>query len=126
MINDHKTKGEWKILLTMSINFMYSKDSEETRTMHTKSHIIEIMMSSETDEIIKELFKSLLQKYQKDLEESMKGSESVFDSVELLYYHLKRISLKRGGSYVDSRKQLKNKKATINPKNNDDNSFNML
>ena len=126
MINDHKTKGEWKILLTMSINFMSSKDSEETRTMHTKSHIIEIMMSSETDEIIKELFKSLLQSYQKDLEESMKGSESVFDSVELLYYHLKKISLKRGGSYVDSPKWLKNKKATINPKNNDGNSFNML
>ena len=59
-------------------------------------------MGSETDDIIKELFKSLLQKYQKGLEESMRGSEFIFDSVNLLYDHLQRISLKRGGSYVDS------------------------
>ena len=63
MINDHKTQGEWKIQLTMSINFMSSKDSEETRTMHTKSHNVEVMMGSKTVEIIKELFKSFLQKY---------------------------------------------------------------
>ena len=37
-IIDHKTPGEWKIQLLMLINFMSSKDSEETRTMHTKTH----------------------------------------------------------------------------------------
>ena len=30
MINDHKTQSEWKIQLTMQINFISSKDSEET------------------------------------------------------------------------------------------------
>ena len=34
-----------------------------------------------------------------------------------------KVSLSRGGSYIDSLKWLKNKKATINPKNNDDNCF---
>ena len=53
MINYHKSEGEWKIQLTLAINFMSSKDSEETRTMHTESHNIEIMMGNETDEIIK-------------------------------------------------------------------------
>ena len=72
----------------MQINFISSKDSEETRTMHTKSHNIEIMMGNETDEIIEKLFESLLQNYQKDLEESMRGSEFVRDSINLLYYHL--------------------------------------
>ena len=48
MINDHKTQSEWKIQLTMQINFISYKDSEETRTMHTKSHNIEIMVGSET------------------------------------------------------------------------------
>ena len=71
---DYKTHGEWKIQLTMSINFMFSTDSEETNTMHTKSHNVEIMMRNETDDIIKELFKSLLQKYQDGLEQSMKES----------------------------------------------------
>ena len=110
MINDHRTQGEWKIQLTLSINFMSSKDSEETRTIHAKSHNVEIMMDSKTDEIIKELFKSLLQKYQEGLEESIRGSEFVFDGVGLLYYHLQKISLKRGGSYIDLLKGKKIKK----------------
>ena len=114
MINDHKTRREWKIQLTMQINFISSKDSEETCTMHTKSHNIEIMMGNETDEIIEKLFESLLQNYQKDLEESMRGSGFVFDSIDLLYYHLQKIGLKRGRSYIDSPKWLKNKKAIIN------------
>ena len=45
----------------MTINFVSSKDdSDKIRTMHTKSDNIEIMMSSETNEITEELFKSLL------------------------------------------------------------------
>ena len=75
----------------MAINFISSKDSDETRTMLTKSDNIEIMMGSETDEIIKELFKSLLQRYQEGLEELMKGSEFIVDSVNALYYDLNKI-----------------------------------
>ena len=47
----------------MTINFISSKDSDETRTMRTKCDNIEIMMRDETDDIIKELFESLLQRY---------------------------------------------------------------
>ena len=60
-----------KIHLTMSINFMSSKDSDDICTMHTKSDNIYIMMGHEANEIIKELFKSLLKRYQEGLEESM-------------------------------------------------------
>ena len=102
MINDHKTRTEWEIRLAMSINFISSKDSDETRTLRTKSNNIEIVMGNETDEIIEKLYESLLQNYQKDLEESMRGSEFNFDSVNLLYYHLQKISLTRGESYIDS------------------------
>ena len=136
IVNDHKTSGlvkyhsgnktwveetlsEWKIQLTMAINFISSKDSNQTRTMHTKSNNVEIMMGSETDEIIEEHFESLLQLYQNNLEESMRGSEFVYDSADALYYNLNKVSLSRGGSYIDSPKWLKNKKTTTNPKNND-------
>ena len=85
MIDSHRTQGEWKVQLTMAINFFSSKDSEEIRTMHIKSDNIEILIGNETDEIIKELFKSFLQKYQKGLERSMKGSGFVFDSIDLLH-----------------------------------------
>ena len=98
----------------MAINFI---SSDETRTMHTKSNNVEIMVGSEANEIIEQLFKSFLQKYREGLEESMRGSEFVYDSVDVLYYNLNRVSLSRGGSYIDFPKWLKNKKATINPQN---------
>ena len=53
----------------------------------------------------------------------MRWSEFVFDSVDSLFYKLYKISLNRGGSYIDSPKWLENKKATINAKNNDDKCF---
>ena len=53
----------------------------------------------------------------------MSGSEFAFDAVNALYYDLNKISLNRGGSYIDSPEWIKNKKATINPKNNDDKCF---
>ena len=74
IINDHKILkvhssnevldyenqfGEWKIQSKMSINFISSKDSEETRKMHTKSNNIEIIAGSETDEMTEELFKDI-------------------------------------------------------------------
>ena len=59
----------------------------------------------------------------KKLDESIKGSESIFDSVDVLHYNLNKISLNHGRLYVDFPKWLKNKKATINPKNNDDKCF---
>ena len=127
IINDHKTHGlvryhsgnkswleeassEWKIQLTMAINFISSKYSDDTRTMHTKSNNVEIMIGSETDEIIEDLFESFLQKYQEGLEESMRGSEFVYDSVDVLYYNLNKVNLSRGGSYILSPKWLKTKR----------------
>ena len=52
----------------------------------------------------------------------MKGSSYIFDKVDLLEYHLHKISLNRGRSYINSHEWLKNKKATINPKNTKDNN----
>ena len=92
-----ETSSEWKIQLTMAINFISSKDSDETRTMHTKSNNVEIMIGSETDEIIEDLFESFLQKYQEGLEEPMRGSGFVYDSVHALYYNLNKVSLSRDG-----------------------------
>ena len=143
IINNHKLQGEWKVhsgnevinykiqdewktQLTMIINFISSKDSDEIHTMHTKSKTVEIVMDDETDKIIKELFESLLQRYQEGLEEKIKESEFVFDSTDLLHYNLHKISLTRDGSNIDSPKLLKNNKATINPKKMMISAFNML
>ena len=120
LINDHKNKGEWKTQLTAQINFISLRPgSDEARVMHTRSVNKEFMNGSDTDEIIKELFRSLLQRYQENLQEKMKGSDFAFDGVNYLYYDLNKISISKGGSYIDSPKWLKDKKSTINPKNND-------
>ena len=119
MIYDYKSKGESKIQLTAEINFTSLKpDSDETRIMHTKSDNTEIMIGSDTNEVIKELFKSFLQRYQEGLQEKMRGSEFEFHGIHLLYYDFNKISLNRGGSYIESAKWIKDKKSTINLKNN--------
>ena len=70
LINDHKNKGEWKIQLTAQINFISLRPgSDETRVMHTRSVNEEFMNGSDTDKIIKGLFRSLLQRYQEHLTE---------------------------------------------------------
>ena len=76
----------------------------QIRTMHSKYNNSEVIFSNEADEISEEFFESLLQKYQKGLEESMKGSECVYDSVDLLHYKCHKISLNCGGPYKDSPK----------------------
>ena len=51
----------------------------------------------------------------------MKGSSFIFEKVDLLEYHLHKISLNRGSSYTDSSDWIKNKHETINHKNTKDN-----
>ena len=71
-----KFNQQWQLIF-------FSKDSEESRIMHTKSDDIEIMIGNETNEIIEKLFDCLLQRYQKVLEDSMRGGEFIFDGVDL-------------------------------------------
>ena len=124
MINDYKSKGEWKIQLTAEINFTSLKpDSDERRIMYRKSDNAELMTGSDINEVIKELFKSFLQRYQEGLQEKMKGYDFAFEGVNLMYYDFNIISLNRGGSYMESAKWIKDKKSTKNPENNDCNCF---
>ena len=123
LINDERKKGEWKIQLIMKINFISSKNFNETRDVYNKSDNVEIMMGVDTNEIIKNLFNFILQRYQKGLQESMRGSDFVLDYVESLNYIFLKVDLKRSGSYIEAPKWIKNKKATINPQNEDGKCF---
>ena len=81
------------------------------------------MVGNESDNIIKELFESFLDNYQKE-EQIMRGASGfIFESVELIDYKLDKISFKREKSYIESTEWLKNKGATINPKNKKDDNF---
>ena len=121
MINDHKTK-EWKVQLNMYINFISSKDTRETRTIYVLSDNEEIRWGNETDDVINNLFESFLNNYQKE-EQLMRGGNNFnFENVASLQYSLYKTKSKRGGSYIDSPEWIRNKLATINPKNYDGNN----
>ena len=110
--------------LTIEVNFISLKPgSDETRIMYTRSDNIEIMFGDDNDDIIEQLFESLLQKYEENLQNKMKRSDFEFDGVNFLYYDFNKTSINRGGSYIDSPKCLKDKKSFINPKNNDNICF---
>ena len=96
MINNHKARGEWKIQLTIRIIFASFIDANETRVMHTKSDNIKMMSGIETDDAINELFNTFRRRFQEGLETRMKGSSFIFERIDLLEYHLHKISLNRG------------------------------
>ena len=111
MIDKLTKLSKWETYLTMKFNFMLSKYNEDKQLMHSKSDGIEFMTGSKTDEIINELSESLLIKYRLGLEESMKGSDNVFDSINGMYYKCNKISLNCGGLYTNSPDWIKKQKS---------------
>ena len=99
LLEEYKQKGEWKVQLTIEVNFISLKPgSDETRIMYTRSDNTEIMFGDDNDDIVEQLFESLLKKYEEDLLNKMRGSEFEFDGVNFLYYDFNKTSINRGGS----------------------------
>ena len=91
--------------------------------MKLKQFIYKVtMIGIETDDIINELINTFTKRYQERLETKMRGSSVTFDHIDLLEYHLHKISLNRGSSSIESPEWIKNKGVTINPKNTKDNN----
>ena len=61
-----------------------SKDTDEEPIMYSKSGTTEITIYDEADELIQETFYSLVKRYQVGLKISMKGSNFIFDCVNLI------------------------------------------
>ena len=123
IIIDLQNSDTWKIQLTTAINFISSKDAEEERVMHSRNNNIIFKSYKDATKVDDELFESLRSRYQGNLETSMRGTDFIFDSVQLMYYKCHKAKFKRGGSVIDSPDWIKKKKATISPKNTDDKCF---
>ena len=106
----------------MHVNFSSPKDTGETCTINVLSDNEEIMLGYETDDNIINLLESFLNNYQKQEQIMRGGSDFVFESVELLDYKLHDIKFKRRGSWIRSPKWIRDKAATVNPKNKGDNN----
>ena len=67
------------------------------------------MINGKSDQVIEELFESLLFRYQIGLDTTMKDSSFIFDYVNLLYYECHKINPNCSGSHIDSPDWIKNK-----------------
>ena len=127
LVNDHRAiennAKEWKFQINMSVNCISSNDTGEIHTISVWSDNEEIRSGNETNSIVRRLLKSFLTNYQNEEKILRIGSNFVFESVNLLSYHIHKTTLKRGKSYIKSPKWILNKKATINPKNKDNKCF---
>ena len=87
----------------MHVNLISSIDTGETRTYYVWSDNVSIMRGKNTNAIIREILKSFLHNYKQELK-IIKGSDFVFESVDLLDYKLHRRRLNKGGPYIKSPK----------------------
>ena len=78
--------------------------------MPSSSDNIKFTSYSDANDVMDKLFKSIRSIYQVNLETSMKGSDFIFDSVQILYYKCHKVNFSRGGSYIDSPDWIKKKK----------------
>ena len=83
----------------------------------------EIRSGDETNDIINGLLKSFLSNYQNEEKILRNGSNFVFESVNILYYNIHNIKLKRGKSYIKSPEWILYKIGTKNPKNKGNKCF---
>ena len=72
--------------LSVEISFVSQKPgSDEKRVMYTRSAPEEFMIGSETEEVAEKPIISILQKYQDNLQNKMKGSDFIY-LMELIIY----------------------------------------
>ena len=87
---------------------------KEERVMHSMGYNIKFTSYDDANEVIDELFESPRSRYQGNLETSIlfrRGSDFLFDSVQLMYYKCHKVNFKRGGSYIKSPKEKSNNKS---------------
>ena len=103
---DENKLYEHKIKSDIGINMVHISDQKRITHFSRPDNII-CLPSSNTSEIINQLFTSLYEKYQEDLQLSYASSNFTYESVEELYIHFNKIDLKRGAAYIESPPWLK-------------------
>ena len=64
--------------------------------MYSTSNNIKFTTYNDVNEVVNELVASLRARYQDNLEALMRGSDFIFDSVQLMHYICHKVNFKRG------------------------------
>ena len=75
--------------------------------MHLTKGNLKFTPYIDANEVFNELIKSLRSKYQNNLETSVRGSNFIFYSVQLMHHKCHKVNFKCGGSYIDSPNLIK-------------------
>ena len=110
---------EQKIIIRVMVVFVKANNRIDRYIKYIDSDGLILRKGDDTHKFINELFKSLHENYEKE-ENALKGSNLVFDGIDLTLVQFIKIKLKRGGSYIPTPYWISVKKATINPKNTKD------
>ena len=70
--------------------------------MHSKSNNIKYTSYSDASKVVDGIFDLLRSRYQENWEKSMRVSDFIFDSVQLIYYKCHKVNFRRYCSYIDS------------------------
>ena len=65
--------------------------------MHSTSDSIKFTSYNGANEVVDEIFESLRSRYQVNFERSMRGSDFIFDSDQLMYYKCHKVNFRHGG-----------------------------
>ena len=107
----------------MHVAFISSNDTGEIGNINILSGNEKIMWGYNTDDNINNLFISFKNNYQSEEQIMREGNDFILELAERLDYKLHKIKIKWEGSNIKSPNWTTNKRATINPKNGDDNCF---
>ena len=70
--------------------------------MHSKSNNIKYTSYNDASKVVDEIFDLLRSRYQENWEKSMRVSDFIFHSVQLIYYKCHKVNFRRYCSYIDS------------------------
>ena len=110
ILNDHKKSDTWKVQLTISVHLISFNDKDEENVLHSKNDNIEILNNDELEQVIEELFQSLLSGNKIGTEISMRGTNFIFNCVHLFHYTYHKTNFKWSRLHIDSPKNSINKK----------------
>ena len=101
IIIDFQISDTWRIQVTIAINFISSKDVEEECVMHSMSDNIKRTSYKDAQEVVDELLNHF------DQETSLRRSNFIFESVQLMYYKCHKVNFRRDGSFIYSPGMIK-------------------
>ena len=101
---------EQKIMLRVMAIFVKVNNQFDRYIKYIDSDGIVLRKGDNTHKFINELFKSLLENYEKEIN-ALKGSSLIFDGIDLTLVQFIKIKLKRGGSYIPTPNWISVKKS---------------